>query len=77
MRLVNARAAAATVLTLGVLAATASPAAAGPNETPNGWCGAANMRNAGTAMANAMMFHTNWHGDAGMFNAVAVSACRP
>ena len=76
MRPVSARAAAVAAVTLGMLAAGASPAAAGPTPTPNGWCGAANMRNAGEAMARAMALHTNENGDAGMMNAVAVSACR-
>lgn len=76
MRAGGARAAAAAALALSILAASASPAAAGPTQTPNGWCGAAHMRNAGEAMANAMAFHTDEHGDAGMMHAVAVSACR-
>ena len=76
MRAVSARAAAVAAVTLGMLAASASPAAAGPTQTPNGKCGAANMANAGEAMANAMALHTDEHGDAGMMHAVAVSACR-
>jgi hypothetical protein len=76
MRSVTARAAATAALTLSMLVASAAPAAAGPTQTPNGWCGAANMRNAGEAMTNAMAFHTDEHGDAGMMHAVAVSACR-
>ncbi len=78
MRRVSACVATTAGLALGVLAASASPAAAGPPDpAPSGWCGAANMRNAGQAMADAMMYHTNEHGDAGMFRAVARSACRP
>jgi len=76
MRPVIARAAATAALTLSMLAASASPAAAGPTLTPNGKCGAANMANAGEAMTTAMALHTDEHGDAGMMNAVAVSACR-
>lgn len=57
-------------------AASASPAAAAPNPTPNGFCGALNMLMAGEAMFTAMALHTNANGDAGMFHAVAVS-CRP
>jgi hypothetical protein len=59
-------------------AVTASPAAAGPNPTPNdGRCGAANMANENAApyMAEAMNEHTDEHGDAGMFGAVANSSC--
>ncbi len=77
MRRVTARVAMTAVLGVTALAASVSPAAAAPSQTPNGWCGAANMRNAGEAMADAMTYHTNEHGDAGMFQAVAVSACRP
>ena len=56
------------------LAATAAPASA-KNPSANGFCGAGNMRMAGEAMRDAMMFHTNYHGDEGMFNAVRVSGC--
>jgi hypothetical protein len=77
MRSVTRRAAATAVLAVTALAASAGPAAAGPRETPNGWCGGANMRNAGDAMTTAMRDHTNHHGDAGMFKAVDNSACRP
>lgn len=77
MRSITARITATAVLGLTALGAGASPAAAGPTQTPNGWCGAANMRNAGEAMTIAMTEHTNEHGDAGMFKAVRHSACRP
>ena len=75
MKRVIPRVATAAVLAVIALPATASPAAAGPNPTPNGFCGALNMLMAGEAMVNAMVLHTNPHGDAGMFHAVAVS-CR-
>jgi hypothetical protein len=59
------------------LAMSASPALAGPSPTPSsGKCGAANMSNAGTAMTTAMEEHTDEHGDAGMKQAIANSACR-
>jgi hypothetical protein len=76
MKCRSARLATTTLLSAVALASTASPAAAQPGPTPNGFCGAANMLVAGEAMINAMALHTNEHGDAGMFHAVAVS-CRP
>ena len=59
------------------MAASASPAAADQKPTPNGLCGARNMVNEHSrdAMLTAMMEHTNQHGDAGMFAAVARTAC--
>ena len=75
----TARMATIAVLGLTALAAGASPAAAAPKPTPNARCGAANMLNPNALphMLEAMMEHTAPQGDAGMFNAVAVSACRP
>ncbi len=70
------RAAATAVVSVALLAGGAAPASAGPTQTPNGWCGGANMRNAGAAMATAMAEHTHANGDAGMFRAVSNSACR-
>ena len=69
------RLAAATLLFLG-LVMSASPVAAAPT-TPNGLCGARNMVNEHSreAMLDAMMNHTDEHGDAGMFRAVALTAC--
>ena len=61
-------------LMLTVLVGGASPAGAAPL-TPTGQCGAANMRNAGQAMADAMNLHTNAHGDAGMVQAVIRTRC--
>ncbi len=54
-----------------------APAAADQKPTPNNRCGAANMVNAHSAphMAEAMALHTNEHGDAGMFAAVARTKC--
>jgi hypothetical protein len=71
------------VSTLGALAlglvglGFGSAEAAGPHETPNGLCGARNMVNdaARPHMIAAMTFHTAEQGDAGMFAAVAASAC--
>lgn len=66
------------VLAIGV------PTAGATTETPNGYCGAANMLNAwpggganvpdGGGMQNAMTVN-NANGNAGMFGAVAASAC--
>ncbi len=59
------------------VAASATPAAADQKPTPNNRCGAANMVNENSAphMAQAMALHTNEHGDAGMFAAVARTRC--
>jgi hypothetical protein len=63
-------AALASSLAVGVSASTAAPV------TPNGLCGAANMTNehALPGMLNAMSGNSP-NGDAGMFAAVANSAC--
>lgn len=52
-------------------------AEAGPVPSPHGLCGARNMMNpsARPHMLEAMALHTAPQGDAGMRNAVAVSAC--
>jgi len=59
------------------LVGTSGTAKAGPVETPNGLCGAANMVNdaAFPHMVQAMTYHTAAQGDAGMFTAVGASAC--
>lgn len=59
------------------LAVSATPAVADQKPTPNGLCGARNMVNEHSrdAMLTAMMEHTNYHGDAGMFAAVARTTC--
>ena len=64
------------------VAANATPAAARPTHpTPNSpsstnlWCGAENMRAAGSHMAEAMMEHTAPQGDAGMYGAIANTQC--
>lgn len=61
---------------VGALVAGASPATAAP-VTPNGLCGAKNMvnENARDAMVEAMMNHTDEHGDAGMTRAVTLTGC--
>ena len=58
---------------------SATPAAADQKPTPSGLCGAKNMVNEHSrdAMLTAMMEHTNAHGDAGMFAAVARTTCAP
>lgn len=63
-------------LIFSAVVAAASPATAAPM-TPNGLCGAKNMVNENSieAMREAMMNHTNWHGDAGMAKAVTLTAC--
>ncbi len=77
MRRITARLGATAAVGLTALAVSAAPAFAGPSPTPSsGKCGAANMSNAGAAMAVAMAEHTDEHGDAGMVQAVAKSACR-
>ena len=78
MKRVNARMAMMAALAVGALAASASPAAAGPRQTPNERCGAANMMNEHAAphMIEAMAAHTAPQGDAGMFAAVARTRCR-
>jgi hypothetical protein len=68
----------AAALSVGVPTASAAP------ETPNGYCGAANMLNAwpggganvpdGGGMQNAMTVN-NANGNNGMFRAVGNSAC--
>lgn len=64
-------------LALGMLVGASLPAGAGPRPTPNGLCGAKNMVNEHSidAMREAMMLHTNWHGDAGMTTAVMNTTC--
>ncbi len=59
------------------LVGTSGTAKAGPVETPNGLCGAANMVNEAAAphMFEAMGSHTADQGDTGMFTAVGASAC--
>ena len=76
------RFAVATSVAAVVVAVSATPAAARPtNPTPNSpsptnqWCGAENMRAAGSHMAEAMMLHTAPQGDAGMFGAIANTQC--
>lgn len=61
------------------LVVSATPAAADQKPTPNGLCGAKNMvhENSRDAMLTAMMEHTNYRGDAGMFAAVARTTCAP
>lgn len=61
------------------LVVSATPAAAAQKPTPHGLCGARNMVNEHSrdAMLTAMMEHTNHHGDAGMFAAVARTTCAP
>ena len=69
---------AAAALTIGVATSGAT------TETPNGYCGAANMLNAwsvggvnapnGGGMQNAMTVN-NANGNSGMFGAVAATAC--
>lgn len=75
MKRSTTRLAAATLLSLG-LVVSASPVAAAP-VTPTGFCGARNMvnENSRDAMRDAMMNHTAEQGDAGMFRAVALTAC--
>lgn len=65
---------AAGVLVVVMLFGGVSPAAAAP-QAPTGQCGAANMRMAGQAMADAMMYHTHENGDEGMRAAVRRTAC--
>ena len=62
--------------TLGVVGLGFGSAEAAP-VTPNGLCGARNMVNeaARPHMIEAMTEHTADQGDAGMFAAVAVTAC--
>ena len=69
---------AAAALTIGVATSSAAP------ETPNGYCGAANMLNAwpggganvptGGGMQNAMTVN-NANGNDGMFGAVGATTC--
>jgi hypothetical protein len=63
-------------LIVAAVVAAASPATAAP-VTPNGLCGAKNMVNENSleAMREAMMNHTDEHGDAGMARAVALTRC--
>lgn len=63
-------------LAVGILVGSSSPAGAAP-VTPNGLCGAKNMVNEHSvdAMREAMMLHTNEHGDAGMARAVMNTLC--
>jgi hypothetical protein len=55
-------------------AALAGTASASTGPTPNGWCGALNMLQAGAGMGNAMS-RDNGNGNTGMFGAVAASSC--
>ncbi len=67
----------ATSLAAIAVTVSAAPAVADQKPTPNGLCGARNMVNEHSrdAMLTAMMEHTNYHGDAGMFAAVARTRC--
>ena len=78
MKRATTRMATIAVVGLTALAASASPAAAAPNPTPHGLCGAQNMVNPNALphMLEAMALHTDEHGDAGMFGAIAHSICR-
>jgi hypothetical protein len=60
-----------------VSAGFGSAEASGPRPTPNGLCGAMNMVNEAAAphMIEAMTLHTAEQGVAGMWTAVAASAC--
>jgi hypothetical protein len=62
-----------TVLGLGALAGTAS---ADPGPTPNGFTGAANMKNAGDGMTHAMSVN-NPNGNLGMQRAVCITSVHP
>lgn len=66
----------AGALVLATFVGAASPAGAAP-VTPTGLCGAKNMVNEHSvdAMREAMMLHTNEHGDAGMTIAVMNTLC--
>ena len=68
-----------SVAAIAAVGVSAAPAAADQKPTPNNRCGAANMMNENSAphMVEAMMLHTNEHGDAGMFAAVARTRCAP
>ena len=63
-------------LVLVAVVTSAVPTSAAP-VTPTGLCGAKNMVNVHSvdAMREAMMEHTNAHGDAGMAGAVSRTAC--
>jgi hypothetical protein len=63
-------------LGLGIVIGSSSPASAAP-VTPNGLCGAKNMVNEHSVddMREAMMLHTDEHGDAGMTRAVMNTLC--
>lgn len=63
-------------LALGTVVGSSSPAGAAPM-TPNGLCGAKNMVNVHSidAMREAMISHTNFHGDLGMTRAVMNTLC--
>ncbi len=69
-----------TVLVVLGLTAFAGSAMAAPSPTPNGYCGAKNMKQAWGVGANGGMQHAmsvdNLNGNLGMFRAVANSACR-
>jgi hypothetical protein len=66
----------AVVSTSAIVAAAAfaGSASASSGLTPNGWCGALNMLQAGAGMGNAMS-RDNANGNAGMFGAVSASSC--
>jgi hypothetical protein len=66
-----------SVAAIASTALSAAPATADQKPTPNNRCGAANMVNEHSAphMVEAMMLHTNEHGDAGMYAAVARTKC--
>lgn len=66
------------VFILGLVSVGMSSAeASGPRPAPSGLCGALNMVNEAAAphMIEAMDLHTADKGDAGMYAAVAASAC--
>ena len=66
--------AAALLVALTVPLFAGSAEASGPNQTPNGFCGAFNMLMDPT-MLTVPMVHNATQGNVGMFNAVAVSDC--
>ncbi len=74
------RAVSVTVLVVLGLTAFAGSAAAGPSQTPNGYCGALNMKQASGVGAQGGMTHAmvvdNPNGNEGMFRAVTNSVCR-
>lgn len=65
------------LVVLGLPAFAGSAEASGPNETPNGRCGALNMLMDPTMLTVPMVHNTTHgsHGNDGMFHAVDVSGC--